>query len=216
VKLAKYYIPSGRCIQALDYAHRNADGSVSKFADSVRSEFRTKGGRKVFDGNGIDPDVSVDDEFLSAITGSLLQQGLVFEYASKYVGEHPSKPDFKTFRLSDAEYMKFTEWVKRQKFEYKTGLETTAAQLKDAAKQERYYTELENELNDLQRRIEVNKAAELSRCKKEISEVLEQQIAFHYGLAEGEAEVTLPRDKTVGEAVKILGDANRYKAILTP
>lgn len=216
VTVAKYYIPSGRCIQALDYAHRHADGSVSKFADSLRAEFRTKGGRKVFDGNGIDPDVPVEDDFLRAVTGSLLQQGLIFEYASKYVGDHPTKPDFKNFRLSETEYGKFTEWVKRQKFDYKTGLETTASLLKDAAKQERYYAELETELDDLQKRIEINKAAELSKCKKEISEVLEQQIAFHYALTEGEAEVTLPRDKTVGEAIKILGDANRYKAILSP
>lgn len=216
VTVAKYYIPSGRCIQALDYAHRNADGSVSKFADSLRSEFRTRGGRKVFDGNGIDPDVMVEDEFLSDITSALLRQGLIFEYASKYTGEYSNVPDLKTFHLSDTEYAKFTDWIKRQKFEYKTGLETTVAQLKDAAKQERYYTELESELNTLQKNIEANKLAELSRCKKEISEVLEQQIAFHYALAEGEAEVSLPRDKTVGEAMKILGDANRYKAILTP
>jgi len=216
VTVAKYYIPSGRCIQALDYAHRNADGSVSKFADSLRNEFQTRGGRKVFDGNGIDPDVMVKDSYLGTLATELIQQGLIFEYASKYCGEHPEKPDLRTFRLSDAEYAKFTEWMKRQKFTYQTGVETTARELTQAAKQERYFSELESDLNELQKRIETNKGTELSKSKKEITEVLEQQIAFHYALAEGEAEVSLPRDKTVGEAIRILGDANRYKAILAP
>lgn len=216
VTVAKYYIPSGRCIQALDYAHRNADGSVSKFADSLRSEFHTRGGRKVFDGNGIDPDVTVEDAYLGTLATALIQGGLIFEYASKYCGEHPVKPDLRTFRLSDTEYAKFTEWMKRQKFTYQTGVETTARELTQAAKQERYFSELESDLNELQKRIETNKATELVKSKKEITQVLEQQIAFHYALAEGEAEVSLPRDKTVGETIKILSDANRYKAILAP
>lgn len=216
VTVAKYYIPSGRCIQALDYAHRNADGSVSKFADSLRSEFHTRGGRKVFDGNGIDPDVMVEDAYLGTLATALIQQGLIFEYASKYCGEHPTKPDLRTFRLSDAEYVKFTEWMKRQKFTYQTGVETSARELTKAARQERYFSELESDLNELQKRIETNKGTELVKSKKEITEVLEQQIAFHHALAEGEAEVSLPRDKTVGEAIKILSDANRYKAILAP
>lgn len=216
VTVAKYYIPSGRCIQALDYAHRNADGSVSKFADSLRTEFKTKGGRKVLDGNGIDPDLSTEDEYLSAITSSLIQNGLVFEYASRYRGEHPNTPDFKTFKISDSDYAKFTDWLKTQKFTYKSELETNANELIKAAKAERYYPEIESQLNDLKKRIEASKATDLIRFKKEISDVLEQQIAFHYALAEGEAAITLSRDKTVGEAVKILNDNNRIKAILTP
>lgn len=216
VTVAKYYIPSGRCIQALDYAHRNADGSVSKFADSLRTEFKTKGGRKVLDGNGIDPDVSTEDEYLSAVSSALLQNGLIFEYASKYCGEHPDKPDFKTFKLLDSDYVKFTDWLKTQKFTYKSELETGTIELIKAAKEERYYPEIEDQLSDLKKRIDNNKTTDLIRFKKEISEILEQQIAFHYALAEGEAAITLSRDKTVGEAVKILSDNSRYKTILTP
>jgi carboxyl-terminal processing protease len=216
VTVAKYYIPSGRCIQALDYAHRNEDGSVSKFADSLRTEFKTKGGRKVLDGNGIDPDISTEDEYLSAVTSALIQDGLVFDYASKYSGEHPNKPDFKTFKLSDTDYTKFTDWLKTQKFTYKSELETNTNELIKAAKEERYYPEIEAQLSDLKKRIENSKTTDLVRFKKEISEVLEQQIAFHYALAEGEAAVTLSRDKTVAEAVKILDDNNRYKTVLAP
>ncbi len=216
VTVAKYYIPSGRCIQALDYSHRNADGSVSKFADSLRTEFKTKGGRKVLDGNGIDPDISTEDQYLSAVTTALIQSGLVFDFASKYCGEHPNKPDFKTFKLSDLDYTKFTDWLKIQKFTYKSDLETNTNELIKAAKEERYYPEIESQLNDLKKRIETNKTTDLIRFKKEISEVLEQQVAFHYALAEGEATLSLSRDNTVAEAMKILGDNSRYKAILTP
>jgi carboxyl-terminal processing protease len=216
VTVAKYYIPSGRCIQALDYAHRNEDGSVSKFADSLRTEFKTKGGRKVLDGNGIDPDISTEDEYLSAVTSALIQDGLVFDYASKYCGEHPNNLDFKTFKLSDTDYTKFTDWLKNQRFTYKSELETNTNELIKAAKEERYYPEIEAQLSDLKKRIENSKTTDLVRFKKEISEVLEQQIAFHYALAEGEAAVTLSRDKTVAEAVKILDDNNRYKTVLAP
>lgn len=216
VTVAKYYIPSGRCIQALDYAHRNADGSVSKFADSLRREFKTKGGRKVLDGNGIDPDVNVDDEYLSAVSSALIQSGLVFDYASKYCGEHPTQPDFKTFKISDAEYARFTDWLKIQKFTYKSEIETNTNELIKAAKEERYYPEIEAQLTDLKKRIENSKTSDFTRFKREISEVLEQQIAFHYALAEGEAAATLSRDKTIIETVKILGENSRYKAILTP
>ena len=187
VTTAKYYIPSGRCIQALDYAHRNEDGSVDKFPDSLRSEFKTKNGRKVYDGNGIDPDILIQDEYLGAVTVALIQNGLIFEYASKYCGEQPNTPDLKTFKLSDAEYNKFLEWVKSQKLTYATAIESSTNELIEAAKQERYYGDLEPQLNDLKKKIETNKTSDLVRFKKEISDILVQQIAFHYALAEGQA-----------------------------
>jgi carboxyl-terminal processing protease len=216
VTTAKYYIPSGRCIQALDYAHRNEDGSVDKFPDSLRSEFKTKNGRKVYDGNGIDPDISIDDDYLGAVTVALIQNGLIFEYASKYCGEQPNVPDLKTFKLSETEYTKFLEWIKSQKFSYATELESSTNELIAAAKQERYYGELESQLNDLKKKIETNKASDLVRFKKEISEILVQQIAFHYALAEGQATTSLSNDPTVIQAVKVLGDNNQYRSLLSP
>jgi carboxyl-terminal processing protease len=216
VTTAKYYIPSGRCIQALDYAHRNEDGTVNKFPDSLRSEFKTKGHRKVFDGNGIDPDLTIEDEYLGTVTVALLQNGLIFEFASKYCGEHPATPDLKSFKFSDSDYNKFLEWIKSQKFSYATELETNTKQLIEAAKQERYYNELEEQLSDLKKKIETNKASDFIKFKKEISEIIEQQIAFHYALAEGQAAVSLPNDPTVSQAIKVLNDSNQYKNILSP
>lgn len=215
VTTAKYYIPSGRCIQALDYAHRNEDGSVHKLADSLRVEFKTKNGRKVLDGKGIDPDIDIEDEYLGAVTVALIQKGLIFEFASRYCGQNPM-PDFKSFKVSDAVYNNFLAWVKTQNFSYSTSLEASTNQLLESAKQERYYTELESQLTDLKRKVENNKSSDFIRFKKEISEILEQQIAFHYALAEGQAIVSLPRDEVVLQAVKVLGNNQEYKAILSP
>lgn len=216
VTTAKYYIPSGRCIQALDYAHRNEDGSVHKFPDSLRHEFKTTNGRKVYDGNGIDPDIIVEDEYLGAVTVALLQNGLIFEYASKYCGENPNSPDLKTFKLSDADYNKFLDWIKSQKLSYATALESSTNQLMEAAKQERYYSELEGQLTELKKKIEANKSSDLIRFKKEISDILVQQIAFHYALAEGQAASSLSNDQTVIQAVKVLNDKSQYKSLLSP
>jgi len=216
VTTAKYYIPSGRCIQALDYAHRNDDGTVERVADSLRGEFKTKNGRKVYDGNGIDPDIILEDEYLGTVTVALIQDRLIFDYASKYCGEHHQMPDLKSFKITDVEYTKFLEWVKTQKFSYSTSLEESIEQLMGAAKQERYFGELEGQLTDLKKKIESNKATDLIRFKKEIIEILEQQIAFHYALADGQALVSLPRDKAVQEAKSALKDQNKYKNILSP
>lgn len=216
VTTAKYYIPSGRCIQALDYAHRNDDGTVNKFPDSLRSEFKTKGGRKVYDGNGIDPDIEIEDEYPGAVTIALIQEGLIFEFASKYCGEQPVMPDLKSFKFSDTDYNKFLQWIKTQNFSYSTALETSTNQLIEAAKQERYYDEVEAQLTDLKKRIETNKASDLARFKKEISQIIEQQIAFHYNLAEGQAAVSLDDDPTVSQAVRVLNDKAKYKSILSP
>ncbi len=216
VTTAKYYIPSGRCIQALDYAHRNEDGSVEKFPDSLRSEFKTINGRKVYDGNGIDPDITVEDEYLGAVTIALIQNGLIFEFASKYCGEHPITPDLASFKFSDPHHSKFLEWIKAQKFSYKTALEANTIQLMEVAKQERYYNDLESQLTDLKMKIEANKTSDLVRFKKEIVEIIEQQIAFHYSLAEGQAVVSLQRDQTVSQAIKVLNDSKQYKSLLSP
>jgi carboxyl-terminal processing protease len=216
VTTAKYYIPSGRCIQAVDYTHRKDDGTVERVADSLKSEFKTKNGRIVFDGGGLDPDINTEDEYIGTATGALVTSGLVFDFASKYSTENSTPPNLSTFELSDADYDKFLTFLKEQKFSYSTSIERNAKLLIDAAKQERYYPELEGQLNGLKSKIEAVKASDLSRFKNEIKDILEEQIAFHYGLHEGQAAVSLHRDKTVIEARKILNDAEAYHKLLTP
>lgn len=216
VTTAKYYIPSGRCIQALDYTHRKEDGTVQKFADSLKVEFKTKGGRKVYDGGGLDPDIEIENELLGPVAEVLLNAGLIFEYASKYCSENEAHADLKTFKLSDKDYQDFVNWVKGQKFVYTTSLEKNTKELVEAARKEKFYPELENELNSLQSKIEANKANDFFRFKKEIAELLEEQIAFHYELGKGLAEISMTRDPEIQKAKKVLNDSAMYKKILSP
>src|SRR5688500_15064385 len=216
VTTAKYYIPSGRCIQALDYTHRKEDGTVVKIADSLKAEFRTKNGRVVFDGGGLDPDIKVENHYLGTITTELMDSGLLFEFASKYCSENARPSDLGTFRLSDRDYESFVNWLKSQHFTYTTSLEKNTEQLIETAKNERMFAELEIYLDGLQNKIEANKASDYLRFKSEINSLLEEQIAFHYDLEDGRAKVSLPRDEDIAAARKVLDDSAAYKKIIHP
>jgi carboxyl-terminal processing protease len=217
VTTAKYYIPSGRCIQAMDYEHRQSDGTVQKFPDSLKREFKTAIGRKVFDGAGLDPDVLVEAATYSAAIVELVGSGLVFEYATKYCGEHPEIPtSMKDFTLSDSEYQRFVAWVKEQKFTFSSELDQRTDELIASAKKERYYDELQGQLIELKAKIEQSKNTALIRNKPELSRILEEEIAFHYSLVKGQVEVSMERDKEISEARKILSDLGAYKKMLAP
>jgi carboxyl-terminal processing protease len=216
VTTAKYYIPSGRCIQALDYSHRQSDGHVNRFADSLKGEFKTAHGRKVYDGGGLDPDVKVLPETFGSASSELLTSGMLFEYASFYCAENAAPASLKGFRLSDVEYNKFVAWVKTQKFQYSDQLEKRADDLIAAAKTEKIYGELSASLNDLKSRIAANHENDFVRFKTEISSLLEMEIAFHYGLNAGQAESSIDRDPEVREAVKALSNETGYKKMLVP
>lgn len=216
VTTAKYYIPSGRCIQALDYTHRQSDGSVNRFADSLKAEFKTAHGRKVYDGGGLDPDVKVEPETFGSAAAELLTSGMLFEYSSLYCAENTAPSSLKGFRLSDAEYDKFVTWVKTQKFEYTDQLEKRADELIAAAKNEKYYGELSASLNDLKSRIHANRENDFTKFRKEISSLLEMEIAFHYGLNAGQAEASIDRDPEIVRAVKVLENESGYKTMLIP
>jgi carboxyl-terminal processing protease len=215
VTTAKYYIPSGRCIQALDYTHRKSNGTVERIADSLKREFLTKGGRKVFDGGGLDPDITVQEDEFATATVELANSGLLFEYATLFCAENPSTA-VKDFRLSDVEYNKFVAWVKEKRFTYTSDLEKRTQELVASAKNERYYDDLKQSLNDLQNKIGQYRNSDLLRLKSEIAPLLEEEIGFHLQLAEGQSLVSLNRDKEVQAAKKILTDEAAYKKLLTP
>lgn len=215
VTTAKYYIPSGRCIQALDYTHRKADGTVDRIADSLKTSFKTHNGRIVYDGGGLDPDILVEDAYLGTVTTGLINSGLIFEYATRYCAENQQKPDLKTFHISDQEYDKFIAFIKENKFTYSTPLERNTRQLIEAAKQEKYFAELEPHLNALKSRVENGKSDDLNRFSAEIRQVLEEQVAFNYGLSEGQADLSLKRDPAVIEAKKVLQNTSSYLKILS-
>lgn len=215
VTTAKYYIPSGRCIQAMDYEHRKSDGTVSKFPDSLKREFKTKGGRKVYDGAGLDPDVAVEPATFTSAVMELVNSGLVFEYANKYCSEHPNPSSMKNFRLTDQEYQKFVGWVSEQKFTYASELEQKADELIASAKREKYFDDLQQQFVELKAKVEQNKNSALSRNKVELTSILEQEIAFHYQLSKGQVEVMYGRDQELIQASKVLNDEATYRKILS-
>lgn len=217
VTTAKYYIPSGRCIQALDYSHRKVDGTVERFADSLKSEFKTKSGRKVYDGGGLDPDVAIKSEYLGAVTAAIISSGLHFEFANKFCATHPEPPStFTNFRLSEADYSKFTAWLKAKNFTYSSELELQMDQLMTSVKNEKYYDELQTQLSALKAKIDQNHVTDLIRFKDEISWVLESEIAFHYSLNKGQAEADLNVSPEIRQARQVLSDPAAYKKILHP
>jgi carboxyl-terminal processing protease len=215
VTTARYYIPSGRCIQALDYVHRKKDGTAERYADSLKMEFKTKGGRKVYDGGGLDPDIAVEEEYVGSITAALINAGLVFDFASKYCAEHPQKPDLKSFLVSEKDYQEFLNFVKNQKFVYTTPLEDDVKKLVDAAKKERYYEQLESELDGLMSKVQASESSDIRNYKSEIMEILSEQIGFHYDLHRGQAQIFLRNDKAISEARKVLNDSATYHKLLS-
>jgi carboxyl-terminal processing protease len=214
ITTAKYYIPSGRCIQELDYTHRQPDGTVKKIADSLKREFKTAGGRKVYDGGGLSPDIEVGHKEILSLPKTLITSGSIFEYASIYCATHPKPETLFHFKLTDAEYTAFTAWMKGKKIKYSTDIEQQLENLVQLAKKENA-SNLLTQLAALKAKVEQNKSTDLIRFKEEIAPLLEQQIAFHYKLDKGLVEVTLQHDQEVKTALKLLLDRAEYKRLLT-
>lgn len=216
ITTAKYYIPSGRCIQKIDYTHRNSDGSVSKFPDSLKREFKTAIGRKVYDGAGLDPDVETKPEEVAPFPIELVSDGLLFEFASKYCSENKILPaSMKGFRLTDNDYNKFTDWLKTQNFTFTSTIEHKMDALMASAKTEKYFEQIQPTLSNLKNRIEQVRGNDLTRFKPEIAKLLEEEIAFHYLLNQGQVDVDLDRDIEIIEAKKLLLDQSKYRELLS-
>lgn len=214
ITVAKYYVPSGRCIQAIDYSNRDDKGKVAKIPDSLRRAFKTKGGRTVYDGAGLEPDVIIEKENLSPIAQSLLSKNLIFDYANEFALKNPSIKPAKEFKLSDTEYQAFVNWVKTKDYAYTTEAEKSYQNLVEAAKKDKTYEQIQNDLNALKNRISKNKEADLSTFKNEIKELLEEEICARYYFEKGQVEARFDNDKEVQEAIKILQSPERYKKIL--
>jgi carboxyl-terminal processing protease len=214
VTTAKYYTPTGRCIQVLDYTHRRDDGSVGSIPDSLKKEFKTPNGRKVFDGGGIDPDVKTKPIEAHPLTQVLFEKGFIFDYATVYVSNHEDPVESKTFALSDDEYRQFVQWMSNKNYEYKSMVEFQLEQFAEEAKKERYYQDIKSQLDQVTSRIADSKKNELMLYKDQIKMLLEEEIVSRYHLERGSIEARFKYDTDVMEAVKILHDPVRYKKIL--
>lgn len=214
VTTAKYYIPSGRCIQAIDYSNRSSDGTAKKVADSLRVAFKTANGRLVYDGGGVSPDIEVKREPRAAITNSLVAKELIFDYASVYFLAHPTIAKAMEFSLTDAEYAAFVNWLKDKDYDYVTRVETTIKDLVSTAQKEKYYDEIKDQLEVLRIRMAHNKEHDLQKHKAEIKELLEQEIVSRYYFETGVKEANFDDDPEVQEAVRVLKDTQRYQNLL--
>lgn len=216
VTTAKYYIPSGRCIQEIDYAHRAEDGSLGKFPDSLRTAFKTTAGRTVYDGGGVAPDIEVQDREIADITRILLQKSYLFDYATRYRAEHASIAPARQFKLSDADYQKFVAYLQGKNISYSTDAEKALTDLSKKVKEEKHYDDVKLELEAVRKKITVNKANDLQRFKPEIKELLEQEIVSRYYFEKGRTEAGFDDDPNIIAAVAVLNDPNRYAALLKP
>jgi carboxyl-terminal processing protease len=214
VTTAKYYTPTGRCIQVLDYAHRRDDGSVGSIPDSLKKSFKTTNGRTVFDGGGIDPDVKVQAIEAHALTQVLFEKGYIFDFATQYVHQHPQAVDPRNFSLSDNEYQQFITWMKDKNYIYKSYLEFGLQQVTEQAKKEKYYNDLKIQLDQINAKISESKKNELTLYKDQIKMLIEEEIVSRYFLEKGGIETGFKYDEEVKKAVEVLHNNPQYKKVL--
>ncbi len=214
VTVSKYFIPSGRCIQAIDYSHRDENGRAIKVPDSLKTAFRTKHGRTVYDGFGIEPDVEVEPDFISNISMALIQKSLIFDYATKFYYEHPSIESPAKFKITDEIYRDFKAFVSTREYEYSTNTEKALKLLRDAAKDEKYLDAINAEITDLEKKLQSDKSVDLDKNRDEISQLIEAEILTRYYYEKGRTEGMLKYDKTLAKAIEVLSDKSQYKKIL--
>lgn len=214
VTVAKYYTPSGRCIQTLDYTHRNADGSVDKVADSLISEFKTAGGRSVYNGSGVYPDVFVKPLRYNQITQTLANKYLVFDYATTYRSRKSSIPEPRSFRLTDAEYAEFISFLSDKDYNYLTRTERILDDLRSEADKENKLPEVKAEFEALRAKVSHSKKNDLTQFQAEIRQVLEGEIAGRYYFEKGRLEAGFKYDRDLEKAVSLISDKNTLASIL--
>ncbi|NSL89749.1 S41 family peptidase [Chitinophaga sp. Mgbs1] len=216
VTTAKYYTPSGRCIQAIDYSHRNEDGSVDYVPDSLRKKFTTQGGREVRDGGGIEPDATVEPTYISQVAVSLIRKQYIFDYATTYYYKHPKVAPAGDFSLTDEEFSDFERYLDNKDYSYKTRSEDALETFKTTARKEKYYDALTKELEALEQKMKHDKKQDLLKNKTEIKRLLEEEIVNRYYAQQGRIAKSLAWDRDVNEAISVLHDAVRYKKLLSP
>ena len=214
VTVAKYYTPSGRCIQALDYAHKKQDGSADKFADSTLKAYGTKAGRTVYDGNGVFPDVEVEPSKYSPITISLLNKSLFFDYANSFKKNNKTVASAKDFQITDANYTAFVASLANKDYSYISRSERLLNELKNEAEKENKAAAVKADLEALKVKIAATKKNDLTAHKAEIKRTLETQIISRYYHEKGKIEQSFQYDKEIAKAKSLLGNQNQMLAIL--
>ena len=215
ITTAKYYIPSGRCVQAIDYSRRNSDGSIARTPDSLTNVFHTAAGREVRDGGGIRPDIEVKMDKTPNILFYLVNDDQIFDYATQYVIQHPTIPEVKDFQLTDADYADFKAMLKRRNFTYDRQSEEVLKKLKEFAEFEGYMENAKDEFAALEKKLQHNLDLELDRFAKDIKPLIAEEIVKRYYFEKGAVQETLKDDADLKKALETLQQPEEYKKVLT-
>ena len=216
VTIARYFTPSGRCIQAIDYSqrNRNADGSAGKIADSLINEFKTRNGRLVYDGGGVDPDVAVNPPAMPPVIRALNEQGIIFDYTTQFASQHDSIASPRDFNITDAMYADFSAFVQERGFDFSTQTDKQLEILEKVMEKAGHAPEMEAKLNKLKQELQTEKGRDLTRHKAAISEQLRTEIINRYYYKQGVLEAAFSHDPVILKAVELLNSSEKYKQIL--
>ncbi|GAB4131629.1 MAG: S41 family peptidase [Bacteroidia bacterium] len=214
VTIAKYYTPSGRCVQSLDYSHRDANG-VSRVPDSLITAFKTKNGRTVWDGLGVIPDIELPGRTYSVLADTLMKKGIIFNYATEYARKHASIAAPDQFTLSDTEYDEFVKWAAAKNVKYVTPEEKALKQFKKNADQSGAFNTFSADYTQLSKKLEDSKADDFVQYKSEIKVLLESEIASRYYYQQGRVAASLRNDPVMTEAMGLLKNTQKLNSILT-
>ena len=214
VTVAKYYIPSGRCIQALDYSNRNEDGSVGKVPDSLISTFYTRNGREVKDGGGVTPDIKTENEEVSDISISLMNKRLVFDFATQFRYKNEKIESIENFEITDEIFNNFVEFLSDKEYQYTTATEDALDIFKEITDEEGTSDLISEEFNLLIEKIKLNKENDLGNNKEEIKEFLSNEIVSRYYYQEGRIIDRLKHDKDIDEALRLFKNMDEYHSLL--
>lgn len=216
VTTSKYYIPSGRCIQAVDYSKRNADGSIARIPDSLTHVFHTAVGREVRDGGGIRPDIEVKAERLPNLLFYLVNDDVIFDYATQYCLNHPELAPLADFIITDADYADFKKFVTARKFTYDRQSEKMLKNLKEIAEFEGYMDDASEEFKALEKKLTHNLDRDLDHFSKELKGAIEQEVVKRYYYQRGAVVQQLKDDPDLNKAIETLDNKKVYSDILFP
>lgn len=212
---AKYYIPSGRCVQEIDYSHRNADGSASTIPDSLTHVFTTEAGRKVKDGGGVTPDVKLDEEKIVTISYYLENQSIIFDWVTEWVLNHKKIESPEVFTISDKDYDDFKNYVKTKDFKYDRMSEKSIESLKEVMEFEGYMKTAGDEFKALEAKLVPDLDRDLETFKEDIINHINSEVVKRYYYQKGEYIIALKKDLGLKKALEILNDQDLYKNILS-
>ena len=216
ITVSKYYIPSGRCVQNIEYFDRDTTKGGYKIPDSLAVAFKTKNGRTVYDKGGVEPDVAVPEETVPDILAALIEEQAIFDFANDYRAKHESIDEADKFFVDDAIYNEFLQFLKTNKYTYTTVLEEKLEELKAAAEDDNSFSNIQSVYNQLKTQLEKLKTQDLTTHKAEIARALTQEIVSRYYFSTGKLINSLHHDSYIEAAKEVLLNSSRYNAILSP